>query len=89
MCLGVPARIVRVQWPLALADFGNNVVREIIVGTLDDVKPGDYVIVHAGIAIEKVKLDELERMLRELENLMGGSGLALQDGGGAGGDEGT
>ncbi len=30
----------------------------------DDIKPGDYVIVHAGIVISKISEEELETVLR-------------------------
>ncbi|MFH0847957.1 MAG: HypC/HybG/HupF family hydrogenase formation chaperone [archaeon] len=57
MCLAVPAKILEIKGEKALADFGG-VRREIITNLLDQVKVGDYVIVHTGFAIEI--LDEKE-----------------------------
>ena len=62
MCLGVPARVVEVRDGTAIVDFGG-VFREVDV-SLVDVKPGDYVIVHAGIAISELKPEEAEEVLR-------------------------
>lgn len=45
-------------------------IREINVGLLKDVKIGDYVIVHAGFAIEKVnekRAKETLEILREVQ----------------------
>ncbi len=72
MCLGVPARVVEVRGEIALVDFGGGVLREVYVSTLEEVKPGDYVIVHAGIAIEKIKYEEYKALMEELERILSG-----------------
>ncbi|MBT0158741.1 HypC/HybG/HupF family hydrogenase formation chaperone [Candidatus Bathyarchaeota archaeon A05DMB-2] len=59
MCLAIPARVVRVDGSKAQVDFGEGVLREVNV-TLVDTKVGDYVLVHAGYAIETV--DEKEAL---------------------------
>jgi hydrogenase expression/formation protein HypC len=53
MCLAIPARIVRVDGDKAQVDFGEGVLREVNV-TLVNAKVGDYVLVHAGYAIQTV-----------------------------------
>ncbi|MFX0115840.1 MAG: HypC/HybG/HupF family hydrogenase formation chaperone [Candidatus Hodarchaeota archaeon] len=55
MCLSVPAKIVEISGTNGKVEFGGGVQRDVDL-TLVDVKIGDYVIVHAGFAIEK--LDE-------------------------------
>jgi hydrogenase expression/formation protein HypC len=59
MCLAIPARIERVNGDKAQVDFGEGVLREVNV-TLVDAKVGDYVLVHAGYAIQTV--DEKEAL---------------------------
>jgi hydrogenase expression/formation protein HypC len=60
MCLAIPARVMRVNGDKAQVDFGEGVLREVNV-TLVDAKVGDYVLVHAGYAIQTVdKKDALE-----------------------------
>jgi hydrogenase expression/formation protein HypC len=56
MCLAVPGRIVSIDGKNAEVDYGG-ITRETNVSMVD-VKVGDYVIIHAGFAIQIV--DELE-----------------------------
>ncbi|MEM2912502.1 MAG: HypC/HybG/HupF family hydrogenase formation chaperone [Candidatus Bathyarchaeia archaeon] len=60
MCLAVPAKIIAVNGNIAKVDFGGNVLREVNIMLVEEAKPGDYVLVHAGYAIQKV--DEREAM---------------------------
>jgi hydrogenase expression/formation protein HypC len=60
MCLAIPARVTRVNGDKAQVDFGEGVLREVNV-TLVEAKVGDYVLVHAGYAIQIVdEKDALE-----------------------------
>lgn len=53
MCLGMPMRIKRIEKDLALTET-DGLQRKANIQFLSDAKVGDYVIVHAGFAIEKV-----------------------------------
>ncbi len=55
MCLAVPMRIIEIDGSRAKAEVGG-VLYQANLDFLSDVKVGDYIIVHAGFAIEK--LDE-------------------------------
>ncbi len=75
MCLGTPAKIValgeREEGGLrrrAKADFGG-VSREIDI-SLVDVEVGDYVIVHAGFAIETIDEDEAQETMKVWTELL-------------------
>ena len=57
MCLAIPAEILEINGDEATADFGG-VRRKIIVTLIDDIKVGDYVIVHTGYAISKLSKKE-------------------------------
>ena len=62
MCLAIPARVTSVEGDKARVDFGEGVLREVNV-TLVDAKVGDYVLVHAGYAIQTMdKEDALETL---------------------------
>ena len=68
MCLAVPAKIEKIKKDSALVDFGG-VKREISLGLLNNVHRGDYVLVHAGFAITKIKEEEALDILKTLEEL--------------------
>ena len=53
MCVGLSAKVVRIQDGMAMVD-ASGAKKEISVQLLNDVEPGDYVMVHAGIAIAKI-----------------------------------
>lgn len=73
MCLGVPGRVVETlgeQDGLAAArvEFGG-VARTVCTACVPDARPGDYVIVHAGLAIARLDADEADRLLRHLREI--------------------
>jgi hydrogenase expression/formation protein HypC len=59
MCLAIPAKVTSVKEDQAQVDFGEGVLREVNM-TLVNAKVGDYVLVHAGYAIQVV--DEKEAL---------------------------
>jgi len=72
MCLGVPGQIVEIQsdWA-AVADVDGNQV-SISVALLPEVKVGDYVLIHAGFAMELIDgqvARETRQLLEQLKEL--------------------
>jgi len=59
MCLAIPAKIVSIEEDKAKVDFGEGVLREVNI-TLVNAQVGDYILVHAGYAIQV--LDEKEAL---------------------------
>ena len=59
MCVGLPAKIVSMKNGMAVVD-ATGARREISTELLDNVEPGDFVMVHAGIAIAKITADDQE-----------------------------
>jgi hydrogenase expression/formation protein HypC len=59
MCLAIPAKIMSLEGTKANVDFGQGVLREVNV-SLVDAKVGEYVLVHAGYAIQV--LDEKDAL---------------------------
>ncbi|MDO9547964.1 MAG: HypC/HybG/HupF family hydrogenase formation chaperone [Candidatus Marinimicrobia bacterium] len=55
MCLAIPMKVIKVDGNEAIAEVGGAEYRANLT-ILPDIKIGDYIIVHAGFAIEK--LDE-------------------------------
>ena len=56
MCLAIPGKIIEIDGQLATVDF-SGMQKEINISLLNDVKKVEFVIVHAGFAIEKVDED--------------------------------
>ena len=68
MCLAIPAEIIEVDFPFAIVDLGG-ARKKIRIDLIDDVKPGDYVLVHVGFAIQKVNKEELEEIEKLWEQM--------------------
>jgi hydrogenase expression/formation protein HypC len=69
MCLALPAKVITVDGSVALVAI-EDIEYSASLLLLEDIKPGDYILLHAGFAIEKVDPAEAEdtlRLLREIE----------------------
>jgi hydrogenase expression/formation protein HypC len=71
MCVAVPGKILDIKESVARVDFFGNVVKVNI--SLVDVKPGDYVLTHAGVAIEKLDTEQADELVKIFEEI-GGAG---------------
>ena len=68
MCVAYPGKILSIENHHARVDFTGFVVPVNI--SMVDVAPGDYVLVHAGMAIQKVETEEAKdwiALFRDLE----------------------
>ena len=72
MCLGVPAKVISIEQDLATVRLGG-VDYKASLRLLQDVRVGDYILLHAGFAIEKVDPAEAEETLKLIRELVGGS----------------
>ena len=63
MCLAVPMKIVETDGRIASLEV-DGVTTKANVSLLADAAPGDYVIVHAGFAIERLDTAEAEERIR-------------------------
>ncbi|MEM0482212.1 MAG: HypC/HybG/HupF family hydrogenase formation chaperone [Nitrososphaerota archaeon] len=66
MCLGVYGRVVRVEGELAVVDFGGGLTKDALVG-IEEVRGGDYVVVHAGIIVSRLSEEEFTEVFRYVE----------------------
>ncbi len=66
MCLGVPGKVIKIIGDEGIVDFGG-VKRRVVLALLKDLKEGDYVVVHAGFAIEKINMQEVRKLKEILE----------------------
>jgi hydrogenase expression/formation protein HypC len=63
MCLAIPVRVVELHdEQMATVDL-DGIRKEISLALVDDVRVGDYVILHVGYALARLDADEAERTL--------------------------
>lgn len=65
MCLAIPGKILKIKGQIAEIDF--NGIRKDVNIAMVDVKIGDFVMVHAGFAIEKMEVDLVEDIQEYLD----------------------
>ncbi len=68
MCLAVPVRILELHGDEALVDAGG-VRRSANVAMVRDPRVGDYVLVHAGFAIQKWSEDDVREFYEIVEGV--------------------
>ncbi len=68
MCVGLSAKVVKVTEGTALVD-AMGARREVSAALLEDLEPGDYVMVHAGIAIAKITDEDEAEARKVMEDL--------------------
>ncbi|MCR5715771.1 MAG: HypC/HybG/HupF family hydrogenase formation chaperone [Lachnospiraceae bacterium] len=69
MCVATSGEVLKVENGIAEVDFQGNIVRA--AAGLTEVSPGDYVLVHAGVIIQKVTKqdnDIMTQLLAEMED---------------------
>ena len=69
MCVAVPLRIKKIHGSEAIGE-ALGASRTIRIDLIKDVKPGDYVIVHAGIALSKIHEKEAEENLEIIRDVI-------------------
>ena len=68
MCLAIPAKVISVNGTSAVVSI-EDVEYNASLLLLDGVNPGDYIMLHAGFAIEKVDPEEAAETLRLLNEM--------------------
>ena len=74
MCLGVPMQVKTIENDMAICEI-DGVEREASLMMIDDVAIGDYVLIHAGFAIERIDEEEARLTLQALREALD-NGLA-------------
>ncbi len=79
MCLAVPVKLVEVDGDRGLAQFSGS-RREVGLQLLDRPEAGDYVLLHAGFAIQKLDPQEALETLELLDEMAGLRDSELKNG---------
>jgi len=67
MCLAIPSKITKIENEMAVIDV-DGVQRQASLLLLADAQVGDYVIVHAGFAIQKIDEASAQETLKLLKD---------------------
>ena len=69
MCVAVPMKLLKIDGANGNAELGG-IVKEVSLSLIDDVKVGDYILVHAGFAIQKIDEEEARYTISLLNELV-------------------
>ena len=69
MCLAVPMRVVTIDGEMAICEI-DGVRREASLMMVDGIAVNDYVLIHAGFAIERLDEAEAEETLRLMREVL-------------------
>jgi hydrogenase expression/formation protein HypC len=73
VCVAYPMKVAALVAPDRAQVSLGDVQAEVSIELLDEVREGDYVIVHAGFAIQKLSVEEAEETIRLLEAMVAGA----------------
>ena len=74
MCLGVPGKVVKIDgsgplgMPMAKVNFGG-IMKDVCLAYVPEVIVGDYVIVHAGFALNQIDEQEAQAVFELLRQI--------------------
>jgi len=63
MCLSIPVKIISISDGIAEVSAGGTIFKAGLQ-MIEDAKPGDYVLLHAGFAIQKISEEEAEETIK-------------------------
>lgn len=68
MCVGLSAKVVSIDEGTAVID-ASGAKRRVSADLIEDLEPGDYVMVHAGVAIAKITDNDIDETNKIMETL--------------------
>lgn len=70
MCIAVPVKILNIDGEHASVDYGGLKKRISIALVKDSITEDDYVIVHAGCAIQRIDPEEARETLELMQDML-------------------
>ena len=68
MCLGIPMKVVKIDGDEGVVESGG-LRKKANFSLMKSAKPGDYILLHAGFAIEKINEKEARKTLKALKSI--------------------
>jgi hydrogenase expression/formation protein HypC len=69
MCYAIPAKIIEINGDTAKVDYGG-VIKNTNISLMENTKVGEFVLIHAGFAIEKVSKRSAEESLKLINEFL-------------------
>ena len=79
MCYAIPAKIIEINGDAATVDYGG-VIKKINLSLIDMPAVDDYILIHAGFAIEKLDRKSAEESLKIIRNFIDASEKGVTNG---------
>ncbi len=70
MCLGIPHEVVDVMDEDTCLIKVGDVKQHCFIGLVEDLKPGEWVVVHAGFAIDRIEPEEAKANLQLIQTYL-------------------
>jgi len=68
MCLSIPAKVVTINGDMATVSLGETIINASLQ-LVDDIKVGDYILLHTGFAIQKLSKEDAEETFKLFEEI--------------------
>jgi hydrogenase expression/formation protein HypC len=68
MCLSIPAKVMSIEGDIAEVSAGGTLFKACLC-MVEGINPGDYILLHAGFAIQKLSESEARETIRLLEEM--------------------
>ncbi|MBA7654497.1 hypothetical protein ES703_62377 [subsurface metagenome] len=68
MCLAVPMKLIHIEGDKGIVEL-SGIKKEVSLKLLDEVKKGDYLIIHAGFAIQRVDEEDAQETFKIWEEI--------------------
>ncbi len=68
MCLATPSKVIKIEGDWATVQSEKH-IHKANLGLVKDVKVGDYIIIHADLALNKIQKQDAEKILKMIKKI--------------------
>ncbi len=74
MCLAVPLKVEKIEGEMAYCRVGESLIKASLLLMDEEVREGDYILIHAGFALRRLEEKDALETLGLLKEALGASG---------------